>query len=81
MYGIERSEELWQYHPRAPMTLMLEDRIRELCSQAVVADDAQELNCILGELKLALHERTPSGSEPCCLSILILPPDLVKPDL
>ena len=80
MYGIERSEELWQYHPRAPITLMLEDRIRELYSQAVVADDAQELNCILGELKLALHEHTERLR--AMLSLYpISPVDLVKPEL
>ena len=63
-----------------PMTLTLEDRIRELCSQAVAADDAQELNRILGELKLALHEHTERLR--AMLSLYpILPADLVKPDL
>ena len=62
------------------MTLTHEDRIRELCSQAVAADDAQELNRILGELRLALHEHTEWLR--AMLSLYpILPVDLVKPDL
>ena len=62
------------------MTLTLEDRIRELCSQAVQEDDAQELNRILGELKLALREHTERLRAMLSL-YLILPADLVKPDL
>jgi uncharacterized coiled-coil protein SlyX len=38
--------------------MTLEDRIRRLCSQAIEADDPQELNRVLSELKLALHEHT-----------------------
>ena len=80
MYCIGQGKKLCQYHRRAAMTLTLEDRIRELCSQAVAADDAQELNRILGELKLALHEHTERLR--AMLSLYpILPVDLVKPEL
>jgi uncharacterized coiled-coil protein SlyX len=62
------------------MTLTLEDRIRELCFQAVTAEDAQELNRILGELKLALHEHTERLR--AILSLYpILPAELIKPEL
>jgi ATP/maltotriose-dependent transcriptional regulator MalT len=80
MYCIGQGKKLCQYRRRAAMTLTLEDRIRELCSQAVAADDAQELNRILGELKLALHEHTERLR--ALLSLYpILPADLVKTDL
>ena len=80
MYCIGQSKKLCQYPSGRAMTLTLEDRIRELCSQAVQADDAQELNRILGELKLALHEHTERLR--AMLSLYpILPADLVKPDL
>jgi uncharacterized coiled-coil protein SlyX len=38
------------------MALALEDRIRSLCSRAVVEDDPQQLNQIFAELRSALHE-------------------------
>ena len=81
MYCIGQSKKLCHYLARArAMTLTLEDRIRELCSQAVQEDDAQELNRILGELKLALHEHTERLR--AMLSLYpISPVDLVKPEL
>ncbi len=80
MYCIGQSKELCHYPPGRAMTLTLEDRIRELCSQVVQEDDAQELNRILGELKLALHEHTERLR--AMLSLYpILPADLVKPEL
>jgi len=80
MYCIGQSKKLCQYPSGRAMTLTLEDRIRELCSQAVQADDAQELSRILGELKLALHEHTERLR--AMLSLYpILPADLVKPEL
>jgi len=62
------------------MMLTLEDRIRNLCSQAVAADDPQELNRILGELKLALREHTERLRVMVSL-YPILTTDLVEPDL
>ena len=80
MYCIGQGKKLCQYRRRDAMTLTLEDRIRELCFQAVATDDAQELNRILGELKLALHEHTERLR--AMLSLYpILPADLVKPEL
>jgi uncharacterized coiled-coil protein SlyX len=64
-----------------PMTvhLHLEDRIRKLCSQAVAADDEEELNRILAELKQALHEHTERLR--AMLSLYpILPSDPVEPN-
>ena len=79
IYCIGVSKKLC-HHPVRAMTSNLEDRIRELCSQAIQANDAQELNRILGELKLALHEHTERLR--AMLSLYpILPADLVKPDL
>ena len=35
----------------------LEERIRELCAKAVAAQDSDQLNPILSELRAALHEQ------------------------
>ena len=40
------------------MLRRLEDRIRELCAQTIVARGANELEPIFSELKSALHEHT-----------------------
>jgi hypothetical protein len=36
---------------------LLEERIRELCAKAVAAQDSDQLNPILSELRVALHEQ------------------------
>jgi hypothetical protein len=60
--------------------MTLEDRIRRLCSQAIEADDPQELNRVLSELKLALHEHAERLR--AMLSLYpIVPADLIKTDL
>ena len=39
--------------------MAMEERIRELCGKAIaVVDDPEELESVLAELKLALHEHT-----------------------
>ena len=35
----------------------LEDRIRDLCAQALVVDEPAQLNSILEQLSIALHEQ------------------------
>lgn len=36
----------------------LEDRIRELCAQAIAAGDSADLDTIVAQLRAALHEHT-----------------------
>jgi hypothetical protein len=38
-------------------SLLLEDRIRELCSKAVATEDSVELESVLSELRDALREQ------------------------
>jgi len=38
--------------------MAMEERIRELCGKAIAVDDPEELESVLAELKLALHEHT-----------------------
>ena len=59
MYGIESKREVMATsYGDFCMQMNLDDRIRELCAKAIAADDTKELDCILIELKLALHEHT-----------------------
>ena len=39
------------------MSDALEERIRELCAKAVAAQDSDQMNPILSELRAALHEQ------------------------
>jgi len=58
VYCIENSAGVWQFASAPmPVSRRLEDRIRDLCAQAVAAGSG-DLNPVLSELKAALHEHT-----------------------
>lgn len=58
VYCIENSAGVWQFASAPmPVSRRLEDRIRDLCAQAVAAGSG-DLNPILSDLKAALHEHT-----------------------
>ncbi len=51
---MERDPNLWFF--RIDMRRRLDDRIRELCAEVVLAQGTDQLEPILSELKSALHE-------------------------